>query len=73
MLIIVSFLLNIFLIFYFLLFMITGIIDQFGSSDPATKIFFNVDFFEILITIIFCFLLPIINMRLIYENYSFNR
>ena len=67
------FLLNIFLICYFLLFMITGIMDQFSSSDPATKIFFNIDLLEILLLLTFCLFLPIINMRLIYENYSFNR
>ena len=46
MLIIISFLLNIFLILYFIFFAVTGIIDQFSSSDPATKIFFNTDFLE---------------------------
>ncbi len=73
MLIIISFLLNIFLICYFVLFTVTGIYDQFQPSDPATKIFFNVDLLELLLLIIFCLFLPIINMRLIYENYSFNR
>ena len=73
MLIIISFLLNIFLICYFLIFMVTGIFDQLSSSDPATKIFFNIDFWELLLLITFCLFLPIINMRLIYENYSFNR
>lgn len=73
MLIIISFLLNIFLVFYFLIFMGTGIFDQLISSDPATKIFFNVDIWELLLLITFCLFLPIINMRLIYENYSFNR
>ncbi len=71
--IIISFILNIFLICYFLLFMVTGVLDQFQSSDPATKIFFNVDLLELLMIITFCFFLPIINMRLIYENYNFNR
>ena len=71
--IIVSFILNIFLICCFLLFMVTGVLDQFQSSDPATKIFFNIDLLELLMIITFCFFLPIINMRLIYENYNFNR
>lgn len=53
--------------------MVTGVLDQFQSSDPATKIFFNVDLLELLMIITFCFFLPIINMRLIYENYNFNR
>ena len=53
--------------------MVTGIFDQLSSSDPATKIFFNIDFWELLLLITFCLFLPIINMRLIYENYSFNR
>ncbi len=73
MLIIISFLLNIIPVLYFLLFMGIGIMEQFESSDPAIKIFFNLDFSEFLILIIFCLFLPIINMRLIYENYSFNR
>ena len=73
MLIIISFVLNIFLICYFFVFMVTGIIDQFSSADPATKIFFNTDFLELLLLLTFCLFLPIINMRLIYENYSFNR
>lgn len=73
MLIIVSFLLNIFLICYFLFYMVAGMIDQFSSADPATKIFFNTDFLELFLLLTFCLFLPIINMRLIYENYSFNR
>ena len=73
MLIIISFLLNFFLIGYFLLIMVTGIVDQFSSSDPAMKIFFNIDFWELLLLLTFCLFLPIINMRLIYENYSINR
>ncbi len=73
MLIIISFLLNFFLICYFLVFMVAGIIDEFSSSDPATKIFFNTDLLELFLLLTFCLFLPIINMRLIYENYSFNR
>ena len=72
MLIIISFLLNIFLIFYFFVFMVTGIIDQFSTTDPATIIFFNTDFPETRLLLTFSLLLPIINMRLIYENYYFN-
>ena len=73
MLIIISFLLNFFLIGYFLLIMVTGIVDQFSSSDPAMKIFFNIDLLELFLLLTFCLFLPIINMRLIYENYSINR
>ncbi len=73
MLIIISFLLNFFLICYFLVFMVAGIIDEFSSSDPAIKIFFNTDLLELFLLLTFCLFLPIINMRLIYENYSFNR
>ena len=46
-------------------------VDQFSSSDPATKIFFNTDFLELLLLLTFCLFLPVINMRLIYENYYF--
>ena len=53
--------------------MVKGIIDQFSTTDPATIIFFNTDFPETRLLLTFSLLLPIINMRLIYENYYFNR
>ncbi len=62
--------LNLIPICYFIIFMIGGIVDQFQPGDPASKIFFFTSFNEIMLLIIFCLFLPILNMRLIYENYN---
>ena len=70
---ILALLLNCVPVGYFLVFMISGISQEFQSGDPANKIFFYTTFYELIILIIFCLFLPILNMKLIYENHSFNK
>ena len=70
---ILALLLNCVPVGYFLVFMIGGIFQEFQSGDPANKIFFYTTFYELIILIIFCLFLPILNMKLIYENHSCNK
>ena len=65
---ILTLILNFIPICYFIMFLGTGIFQQFQSGDPAEKMFFYTTFYELLILIVFCLALSMMNMKLIYEN-----
>ena len=48
-------------------------LKDFKPIAPKIKVFFNIDTIELILMFVFLLLLPIINIKTIYENYSLNR